>query len=331
MSFKQKSLRLVFKLWANHIRTFDSKFLGTVLQNCDYLSIATSSWRTNSLKKGFLFTILFCFSAELLQDFGENFTAELTKVHLLCPKEQLMENKLFEKNRPYSKTTDFQRLAIEIWQKASTELPKLHIICQINHLRKNIFWAEVYLQKFFRTASEKFWLEFWNLFRCFQRKFFTEKTFLFKKSCLFPVNAEISSRYLVETFWQDVQNCISIVQRSMIPGRNCFFENVDFFSISDLEQIFFESSAATFRQLRENCNPSFHRNILKKKRSVFDRYQIFTFTNFNRCNFEQSKKLFLSALSIRHSTYPEERLDEISFLQRNGIVLPFVDFEWKIS
>ena len=30
MSFKQKSLRLVFKLWANHFQTFDSKFLGTI-------------------------------------------------------------------------------------------------------------------------------------------------------------------------------------------------------------------------------------------------------------------------------------------------------------
>ena len=36
-------------------------------------------------------------------------------------------------------------------------------------------------------------------------------------------------------------------------------------------------------------------------------------------------------MSIRHSTYPEDRLDEISFLQRIRIVLPFLDFEWKIS
>ena len=217
-------------------------------------------------------------------------------------------------------TRSFNRVA-----KTSHYMPNQHFE------EKHFFWAEVYLQKFFRTASEKFWPEFWNLFRRFQRKFFKEKTFLFKNSCLFPVNAEISSRYLVETFWQDVQNCISIVQRSKIPGRKCFFENVDFFSISDLEQILFETFAATFRQLRVNCNPSVHRNILKKKRSFFDRYQIFTFTNFNRCIFEQSKKFFLSVLSIRHSTYPEERLDEVSFLQRNGIVLPFVEFEWKIS
>ena len=39
----------------------------------------------------------------------------------------------------------------------------------------------------------------------------------------------------------------------------------------------------------------------------------------------------MSVLSIRLSTYPEERLDEISFLQRIRIVLPFLELEWKIS
>ena len=129
---------------------------------------------------------------------------------------------------------------------------------------KHFFWTEVYIQYFFGIASEKFRPDFLNIFRLFQRKFFTEKTFLFKKSCLFPVIAEISSEYLVETFCQDVQNCISIVQRSMIPGKNCFFEIVDFFSNSNLEHISFESFAATFRQLRDHYNPSVHRNILNK-------------------------------------------------------------------
>ena len=86
-----------------------------------------------------------------------------------------------------------------------------------------------------------------------------------------------------------------------------------------------------FRQLRENCNPCVHRNNLKKYCSFFDRYQLFSFTDFNRCNFEHSKKTILTVLSIRHSTYPEERLDEISFLQRIRIVQTFLDFELKIS
>ena len=57
----------------------------------------------------------------------------------------------------------------------------------------------------------------------------------------------------------------------------------------------------------------------------------FSFTDFDRCIFEHSKKTILSVLSIRHSTYPQERLDEISFQQRIRIVLPFPNFEWKIS
>ena len=100
--------------------------------------------KNNFFEKRVSFHNFFCFSAELLQVFGKNFTAELTKVHLLCPKEQLMEKKHFEKNRPYSITTDFQRFAIEIWQEASTELPKFHIICQINLLRKNISFERKY-------------------------------------------------------------------------------------------------------------------------------------------------------------------------------------------
>ena len=57
----------------------------------------------------------------------------------------------------------------------------------------------------------------------------------------------------------------------------------------------------------------------------------FLFTDSHWCIFEHLKKTFLSVLSVRHSTYPKERLDEISFLQRIRIVLPFPDFEWKIS
>ena len=57
--------------------------------------------------------------------------------------------------------------------------------------------------------------------------------------------------------------------------------------------------------------------------------KFFSFTDFNRCNCEHSKKTVLSVLSIRHSTYQEQRLDENSFLQRIRIVLPFLDFWMK--
>ena len=58
---------------------------------------------------------------------------------------------------------------------------------------------------------------------------------------------------------------------------------------------------------------------------------LFSFTDSHWCVFEDPKKTILSVLSIRHSTYPKERLEEFSFLQKIRIVLPFADFEWKIS
>ena len=73
----------------------------------------------------------------------------------------------------------------------------------------------------------------------------------------------------------------------------CWF----FFSFSDLEQIFFESFAETFRQLRENCNLSVHRNILKEKCFLFWQIFFFSFREFERSIFELSDKIILSILS----------------------------------
>ena len=73
----------------------------------------------------------------------------------------------------------------------------------------------------------------------------------------------------------------------------CWF----FFSFSDLEQIFFESFAETFRQLRENCNLSVHRNILKEKCFLFWQIFFFSFRDFERSIFELSDKIILSILS----------------------------------
>ena len=234
----------------------------------------------------------------------------------------------FRKNRCHSKTTDFQRFAFEIWQEASTVLPKLHIICLINFLRKKIFLNRSLVTEFFWDSEWKVSARFLNIFRRLQRKFFAEKTFLFKKSCLFPSDAEISSAYSVETFWQDFQNCISIVQRSMIPGKICFFENVDFLSNSDLEQILFESFAATFRQLRENCNPSVHRNILNKNIVLF-----LTVTKFFRlrtltdATLNNQRKLFCQF--CQYGIQRIQRIDWMKFLSYKELEL-FYHF-WTLN
>ena len=68
------------------------------------------------------------------------------------------------------------------------------------------------------------------------------------------------------------------------------------------------------------------KNVLFLIRNIF-----FSFTDSQWCIFEHPKKTILSVLSLRHSPYPEDWLDEFSFPQRIRIVLPFADFEWKIS
>ena len=237
---------------------------GNDFQKCNYLSMGTSSWRTFPLKKGF-----FSHSSSVFKRIFSVFSAKiLQQVWHKCI--------LYVPRNDWWKTNFLKNIDLTPWLRIFSGLllgfdSKLQQSCQNFTLyTKSTFWGKtfflnkVYLQKFFRTAIGKFLPDFSNNFQRFQRKFFTEKTFLFKKSCLFPANAEIYSGYLVETFWQDVQKRISVVQRNMIPGKNCFFENVGFFSNSNLEHILFESFAATFRQLTDHYNPIVHRNILKK-------------------------------------------------------------------
>ena len=251
--------------WAQPFSDFWLEVFGNDFQNCNYLSIATSSWRTFPLKKVFfphsssVFKRKFSvFSAKILQQIWH-------KCILYVPRNNWCNTNFLKIKDLTQWLRIFSGLLLRFDKKLQQSCQNFTIYTKSTFEEKHFVWAKVYLQIFFRTANGKFLPDFLNIFQRFQRKFFTEKkTFLFKKSCLFPVNAEISSGYLVETFWQNVQNCISIVHRSIIPGKNSFFENVDFFSNLDLEQIFFISFAATFRQLRENCNPSVHRNILKK-------------------------------------------------------------------
>ena len=65
-----------------------------------------------------------------------------------------------------------------------------------------------------------------------------------------------------------------------------------FFSNSDLEQILYESSVATFRQLRQNSNPSVHRNILHKKCSLFDQNHFFLVYGLSLMHFWTFKENF---------------------------------------
>ena len=87
-------------------------------------------------------------------------------------------------------------------------------------------------------------------FPTFSEEVFYGNNISFQKSCLSPVSAEISSGFLVETFWQDVQNCISIVQKSMITEKKLLLEKVDFFQIWTWIKCFLKV-LRQHRQLRE--------------------------------------------------------------------------------
>ena len=74
---------------------------------------------------------------------------------------------------------------------------------------------------------------------------------------------------MVETFWQVVQDCISVVQRSMIPEKNCFWNSWFFFRCGHgLE--FFESLPEIFCRISEKCNLRVHIYILRTSFLFFD-------------------------------------------------------------
>ena len=105
-----------------------------------------------------------------------------------------------------------------------------------------------------------------------------------------------------------------IFSQIRVWSKSCLKVLWQFFD--NLEKIAIQVSTETF----------WTQNVLFLIKTIF-----FLFTDFHWCILEHSKETILSVLSTRHSTYPEERLDEFSFLQRIRIVLPFPDFEWKIS
>ena len=83
-----------FRFWtlSNTYSDFWLESFAQYFHNCNYVSIATSSSKTFSLKKVF-FQIFFRFYAEFFLVLVRNFTAELTKVHFLCPKDISSEKK----------------------------------------------------------------------------------------------------------------------------------------------------------------------------------------------------------------------------------------------
>ena len=164
---------------------FRLEVFGNDFKNCNYLSIATSSWRTFPLKK-----VFFPHSSSV---FKLNFSVFLAKIlqqiyHrciLYVPRNNWW-NTTFWKKRYYSMTTDFQRFAFEIWQEASTDLPKLHIIC------KTIFWGKTFFSNkrlitdFFSDCEWKVSAGVFKNFPTFSEEVFYRKNISFQNIMSFP-------------------------------------------------------------------------------------------------------------------------------------------------
>ena len=113
--------------------------------------------------------------------------------------------------------------------------------------------------------------------------------------------------------------------------KHGFWEIVDFFSNLDLEQILYESFVATFRQLRQKSNPSVYRNILNKKCFLFDQNHFFLVYGLSQMRFWTSKENYFVSFVNTAFNVSRGTIEWNSFLKRIRIVLPFGDFEWKIS
>ena len=129
-----------------------------------------------------------------------------------------------------------------------------------------------------------------------------------------PSKLQFNSPEVHNSWEQTAFGNLLIFSQIRVWSKSCWKVLWQFFD--NLEKIAIQVSTQTF----------WTKSVLFLIKTIFP-----LFTDFHWWIFEHSKKTILSVLSIRLSTYPEERLDEISFLQRIRIVLPFADFEWEIS
>ena len=205
-------------------------------------------------------------------------------------------------------------------------------------MSKNIsFQKKFNYRNFFRTASKKFPAGFleklprFPKFSC-KRNFFTARKFILKKSCFFlglcrsffrKIGKNVLVRCSKPQFnFPEVHDS----WKNLALGKLLIFSQIRIWSKSCMKVLWQPSDNLDKIAIQVSTETFWTKSVLFLIKTIF-----FLFTDIYWCNFEHSNKTTLSVLSIRHSTYPGERLDEISYLQRIRIVLPFADFEKKIS
>ena len=124
-------------------KTYSDFWLGTFahcFHNCNYVSIATSSSKTFSLKK-FSFEIFFRFYAEFFHVLVRKVTTELTKVHFLCPKVISWKRNILKKNKTYLTFTDLTELFLRFGMKLQQSY-QIFTFCA-----RRFFWAKSFVLK----------------------------------------------------------------------------------------------------------------------------------------------------------------------------------------
>ena len=126
--FLNSFFKIIPELSKNHSDSWREIF-GRDIQNCKYVFIATSSWKTFSLKKGLFFLYLLLFLSGTFFRFLSKLPRQSWQKCTIVVQKNIHVKQTFWKKRPHLLITDFERFPFEIWPELPTELPKLHIIC----------------------------------------------------------------------------------------------------------------------------------------------------------------------------------------------------------
>ena len=239
----------------------------------------------------------------------------------------------FLKTYKFHKVYGFRAIFFETLQKISAELPKLHIMCWGNLLKKNSCFEQILNPELFPDYERKFFDRVFEKLPTFPEEIFHGTNISLEKSCRFRLHAAVSPWYLVKTFWQYVQNCISVVQRSMIPEKQLLLEKVDFFHIRNWSEFFSKALRKLFFSSVKGAIYMFRESFWRKNVLFFEffRYLFFSFRDFDRDTFGtfRQKKTCQFCWKL-HSTYPEDPFDENFSFQKLRIVQPNPDFEEEI-
>ena len=175
-----------------------------------------------------------------------------------------MENNIFEKKNLTQNLRILSDLLLRFDEKLQQSCQNLTLYAKPTFRGKTNFLNKSLNTEFFSDCEWKVSAGFFKQYPTFSEEVFQRKDISFQKIMSFPGYC----RQFFRIFGRNVLARCSKLHfkrpEEHDSWKKLLFENVDFFSNSDLEQILYESFVATFGQLRDHYNPSVHRNILKK-------------------------------------------------------------------